>query len=141
MSSWDISPRAIANARNFARAQEAWDRMTPPEYEDEAREEAAEEVAADDILRTPGVIADELAHQARGDAWYEAVDVDALCEPEFAADDKTLPQLLAVMAAGDQESARRALLAFRLKLPTLLSQQIGDRAADLMATKQEHEEC
>ena len=137
MSTWDISPREQANARNFARAQEAWDRMTPPEYETEAREEKATEAATDDIIRTPGVLADELAHLARGDAWYDAIDVDALCEPEFAADDKSVPVLLAVMAAGDQESARRALLAFRMRLPALLKDAIDTRAAELLATTQE----
>jgi hypothetical protein len=140
MSTWDISPRAIATARNFARAQEAWDNASPPEWDNEAREEKAIEAAEYEILRTPGVLADELAHLARGD-WYDAVDVEALCRPEFAADDKTLPQLLAVMAAGNAESARRALLAFRLKLPALLKDAIDTKAAELLAMEPEYDEC
>ena len=140
MSTWDISPREQANARNFARAQEAWDSATPAEYDDEAREEAAEEAAEIEILATPGVLVDELSHQARGDEWYEATDVQQLCRHGLAADDKTIPQLLAVMAAGDPESARRALLEFRLRLPSVLKTAIDERAGELLAASREADE-
>lgn len=127
--------RALANQRNFSRAQEAWDRMTPQEYEDDAREELATEAAEAEVLCNGGMIADALStamstrHPSQD---YAAVNVESLCRPEFAADDKSLAVLLAVMASGDPESARRALLSWRLKLPALLASDINERAAELL---------
>jgi len=127
-----FTAREQANARNFARAQEAWDRMTPPEYDLEAAEEAALDAAGDEVLRNGGMIADAMAADVVNGGDYDAVNVERICRPEFAADDKPLATLLAVMASGDAESARRALMAWRLRLPDLLKQAISDRAAELL---------
>ena len=136
---FDLSAREQATARNFARAQAAWDNMTPPEYETEAIEDAALDAAADEIMCNGGVIADALSSAmstSRLANDYESVPVARLCKPEFAADDKSLAVLLAVMASGDAESARRALMAWRLKLPELLKESIESRAAEMLAGAQ-----
>lgn len=128
---------AVAHYTEMARqaaamqsAQIAYDNRAEPEQDDDApTEDQAREAAAADVLATPATIANWLACEcAANEAPADVRNVTA-----YKLLDADVPTLLAVLFAGDDKHAMRALGRLRELAAEGNEEQTAERAAELLA--------
>ena len=145
---------AIRQARQFAAAQYAYDNRDEPDYDDAMTEDDARDLAREELLSTPAVVADALA---------------VICDPEWSpnSDPREFPgravhdvaklveeldwhgldatalqphQLLALAMLGDDRSAMDALRELRNRVERDLAQQIDERAQEMLRAQEREQE-
>lgn len=127
--------RALAHYSNMARAaaaQAAWDNATPEEDflddDDAMTEDEARDLARDELLATPGTVAQWLAKAAdKAHGWIpNAVDADAHLP------DLTEAQLVAMLFNGDRAQTIQARDELRQRFLKAEAAQIKERASEIL---------
>lgn len=109
-----------------------WLEVLPDWENDSLTQDAAEDQANHELMRTAAHTWQALHDLILEPHWYTVVDAETLCRPELDTHDMPVHALLAVAMTGEHQHALRALLVLRERVQASLTTAVQDRAAELM---------